>query len=440
MSEQTASKDAVPYDAIVIGAGICGIIFLKYAQEKGLNCLVLEKQSDVGGLWNQLPTWQDIQNRKNDFAINDVPLNGVRQPAVHEHIRTWVDKYQLSPFIRLQTKVNSVSWHEDHWLVDTDENVFKTRYVIAASGVQNKAWIPEINRQNSAITELHSSAIHKPEELAQKRVTVVGGGASGWDLLDMALEQGAEKIRWVYRNTRWFSPSTRSKQDNPMNDLRVMSRAQVLKKDTRGVSAFIRKILKKKYSYFELEAIEPKEEFDLDKHQVIPGRPLMIKNQKQISRYQTEIKELEGNRVILKNGQEFETDVILWATGYRMNLEYLGLPEYSNIKTLKELYPRLGSLVRSMDYPNLFFVGMSLLESSSSTPFFAAVEAKSIVAHIQGKCEIPNKNIPTHVVHWDLFPFFASFDKANYPRFWWRFKYFFLPWWYAAFPKKQLKI
>ncbi|MDZ7846338.1 MAG: hypothetical protein U5L96_06030 [Owenweeksia sp.] len=81
MNEKSTSQEAKPYDAIVIDAGICGMIFLKYAREKKLNCLVLDKQSDVGGLWNQLPSWQDIQNRKIDFAINDVPLNGVRQPG-----------------------------------------------------------------------------------------------------------------------------------------------------------------------------------------------------------------------------------------------------------------------------------------------------------------------------------------------------------------------
>jgi NADPH-dependent 2,4-dienoyl-CoA reductase/sulfur reductase-like enzyme len=42
--------DAAPYDAIVIGAGLCGIIFLAYARDRGLNCVTLEKQGGVGGL------------------------------------------------------------------------------------------------------------------------------------------------------------------------------------------------------------------------------------------------------------------------------------------------------------------------------------------------------------------------------------------------------
>lgn len=102
--------------------------------------------------------------------------------------------------------------------------------------------------------------------------------------------------------------------------------------------------------------------------------------------------------------------------------------------------PRLGSLVRSVDYPNLFFIGMSLIDSTSSTPFFAAVEAKSIVAHVRGDCDIPKRIIPYHIAHWDLFRYFASFDRANYPRLWWRIKYFLLALWYAVLPNKSVRI
>lgn len=123
-----------------------------------------------------------------------------------------------------------------------------------------------------------------------------------------------------------------------------------------------------------------------------------------------------------------------------MGSGYLGLPEYSRIDTLDDLRPRLGSLIRAIDYPHLFFIGMSLIDSTSSTPFFAAIEAKSIVAHILGRCEIPKKNIPHHIAHWDLFRYFASFDHANYPKFWWKIKYFLLVWWYGAFRNKHVEI
>ena len=187
-------------------------------------------------------------------------------------------------------------------------------------------------------------------------------------------------------------------------------------------------------------ALQPDEPFDIQKHQLIPGRALSCRNLDSISRHRGEIREISGREIALKNGERFETDRLLWGTGYRMNLEYLGLPEYSDVRTPKQLRPRLGSLVRSLDYPNLFFMGMILNDSTSATPFFAAIEARSLVAHISGECEIPKQNVRHLVAYWDLFRHYASFDHANYPRYWWRIKYLLLALWYAVLPWRDVRI
>jgi glycerol-3-phosphate dehydrogenase len=41
MTVQNTRIDERPYDAIVIGGGLCGVIFLKYARECGLRCVAL---------------------------------------------------------------------------------------------------------------------------------------------------------------------------------------------------------------------------------------------------------------------------------------------------------------------------------------------------------------------------------------------------------------
>lgn len=440
MSKDVTSADREFYDAIIIGAGMSGTIFLKFAREQGLRCIVLEKQNDVGGLWNWIPKWQDIQNRMEDFAIDDIPIDGDTQPAVQAYVRKWIRKFDLAPFITLGCEVSSVSWSDDRWTVRTNKGEYSSRYLIAASGVQNDPWIPDVARKDSGVTEIHSSALKRPEDLSGKRVTVVGGGASAFDMLEMAVKNGASDIHWVYRNTRWFFPSSKSKQENPLSNLRRLSTMQTMGKSTEKISGMAQNLLEEKYRYFHIESIQPTYDIDLKKHQLFPGRPLMIKNLDAISRHQSEVGEVRGNDVVLANGDRFETDTILWGTGYRMNLAYLGLPEFRDVKTVEQLYPRLGSLVRSIDYPNLFFVGMWIIESNTSTPFAVAVEARSIVAHIRGKCDIPMTNIPYNINHWDLFRFFASFDHATYPRYWWRIKYAARALWYAAFPNKLVKI
>ncbi|MCP3712928.1 FAD-dependent oxidoreductase [Paraburkholderia sp. CNPSo 3274] len=52
------------FDLVIVGGGIGGVICLKYAKDAGLKTLVLERRERIGGLWRDLPSWQDIQFRK----------------------------------------------------------------------------------------------------------------------------------------------------------------------------------------------------------------------------------------------------------------------------------------------------------------------------------------------------------------------------------------
>ncbi len=244
MNDRKTTTNPQQYDAIVIGAGICGIIFLKYAREQGLHCQVLEKQDAVEGLWNRLPAWQDIQNRKEDFAIDDLALHGVKQPDVVEYIRKWVQEYKREPFIKLQHEVKYVSCEDETWQVQTNRGTFTTNYLISATGVQNGPWTPDIKRSHVEVNEMHSSNLRRPENLAGQKVTVVGGGASAWDLLDLAIKNCTKEIHWVYRNVRWFWPTTRTKQTFWPN-LRELSIIQTVTSSAASVNNFNRWLLKK---------------------------------------------------------------------------------------------------------------------------------------------------------------------------------------------------
>jgi cation diffusion facilitator CzcD-associated flavoprotein CzcO len=438
-NDRQNAQGSEPYDVIVVGAGLCGVVFLKHARQAGLRSVALDKQEDVGGLWHRLPAWQDIQNRRQDFAIDGVPLDGVRQPDVVEHVHRWVREHGLREHIRLRSTVTSVSWSGDRWSVEADDERYETRYLVIASGTQNEPIVPKIERAAPEVVEMHSSELRRPEQLRDRRVTVVGGGASAWDLLDLAVEHGASDIHWVYRNPRWFLPTTRAKHAVWPN-LRQMALIQSITRSPEVVSAFLQGLLRREYRRFGLRALEPARPFEIQQQMLIPGRATMVRDLDGITRHRSEVRRVEGCDLQLADGTRHETDVLLWGTGYRMDLAYLGLPEYSGIRRHRELTPRLGSLVRSRDHPNLFFVGMSLSDTTSSTPFFAAIEAKSIVAHILGTCEVPTEPVPHQATHWHVFRHFASFDRANYRPGWWQLKYFLLAWWYALLPRRRVRV
>jgi len=348
-------------------------------------------------------------------------------------------EYQLEPDIRLGCEVFSVERAGDRWHLETSDGRFQARYLVAASGIQNQPFVPDVDRFSSSLVEYHSSSLPASENLSGRRVTVVGGGASSWDLLDRAIESGASRVDWVYRETRWFLPTTKSK-DAARPNLRELATMQVMNRSPEAVTERLRSFLSAKYRFFGLDDIEPEEPFDLRRHQLAPGRSAMIRNFGTIRRHKSEVRSIRGREVELASGERLETDVLLWGTGYRMNLSYLSLPELAGIRKVSELCPKLGSLVRSLDYPNLFFLGMSLIESTSATPFLAAIEARSIAAHVAGRCEIPLRPVHSHIAYWDLVRFFAAFDRSSYPPLFWRLGYTLMPWWNQTFQDRTVRI
>ncbi|MGD8690034.1 MAG: NAD(P)/FAD-dependent oxidoreductase [Gammaproteobacteria bacterium] len=436
---ETEPNDPEPYDAIVVGAGLCGIIFMAYARKRGLRCVALEKQGDVGGLWKRLPAWQDIQNKRQDIALNGVPLDGVDQPAMHRYARQWVHRFGLEPHIRLNCEVTAAAWTDGGWTVRTKAGeVLRSQFLIVASGVQNEPWLPDVERSESRIQETHSFELQQPETLAGQRVAVVGGGTSSQDLLELAIEHGAKEVHWIYRRqVKWFLP-TRSAKQRAWPNLRELGLGQSLH-GTSFATTLMRQFLKFRYRYFGITHLAPVEPFDFDKHQLVPGRASLLQNLDAVSVHRSDIQSMRGQELVLGNGERFEADRVLWGTGYRMNLRYLDLPEYRQVQGLADLFPKLGSLVRALDYPNLFFVGMTLINSTSSTPFLAAVEAKTIVSHMRGECEIPEQTLENHLTYWDLIRYFASFDRANYSRGW-KLKYAWLALWYATLQNRSIRV
>jgi cation diffusion facilitator CzcD-associated flavoprotein CzcO len=367
-----------------------------------------------------------------------VPLEGVYQPAVQRYAEEWVRRHGLGPYIRLGCEVDKVSRAGGEWTVRTKQGKhFRANYLIVASGVQNEPWVPDVERSESLIQETHSADLRRPEDLAGQTVTVVGGGASSQDLVNLAIDNGAKDIHWVYRTVKWFQPTRRKKQRTWPN-LRELGLGQSIH-GTRAASALMRWVLRRRYGHFGISELAPDEPFDFEKHQLIPGRAALLRNLAAVSRHRAEIRSVHGREITLTNGERFESDRLLWATGYRMNLRYLGLPEYSHVRRLRELFPKLGSLVRALDYPNLFFVGVTLINSTSSTPFLAAVEAKTIISHMMGDCEIPEKTLPHHVAYWDLVRYFATFDRANYRR-WWKVKYLWLALRYEVLQNRSIRV
>jgi pyridine nucleotide-disulfide oxidoreductase len=401
-----------PLDLIIVGGGIGGVISLYYAKRAGLKVLLLEKESAVGGLWRKVPVWQDIQISPLDWTLGDLPIAGAKQASIASNIQAWVDKFELASSILFNTPVTSAKEGGDGWIVKTPGETYFSKFFICATGGHNRAYLPRIEREDSSVREYHSSALKDPGELTGKDVLVVGGGASAYDLLELCVEHDARRIVWAYRALKWMVPTRKPK--HIAGSVRDLAKMQVQGLSVAQVSAGINTDLRGRYEKFGLNAILPAKDFDLSRDQLIPGRRAMIESFKRIERHRAEVARIAGHTAILSTGERVEVDLILWGTGYELDLGYFDSPQLAAISRVDELAQRCGGVFRSLDARNLFFLAV-FLEGTGSAPWAYAHAARTIMSHIGGKAQLDEIPVREKINHFDIVKFLAARDPQNYP-------------------------
>lgn len=404
-------------DVAIVGAGISGLVHLSSARRAGLDALVLEARSGIGGLWRDLPAWQDIQIATHDWALGDLPLGGPTQPDVLANIVAWADRSSLWDGVRLNSPVRVARHAGECWLLDTPQGTLRARHLIASTGAHNSPVVPEVRREHSAVREFHSSELRDATELAGRVVVVVGGGASAFDLLDQCFEHGAARVVWVHRRVRWFVPTNKPK--TIAGSVRPFAKMQAGGVPPDRQSALIGSDLLARYRKFGIQAIQPDHPFDVLRDQLFPGRARMLANFGAIEIHRGEIESIVRDEVRLTDGTVARADVVLWGTGYRTDLGYFEDERIASIRSAGALASRCACVFRSMDAPNLYFPAVGL-DGTGAAPWHNAMIAQSIMSHIRGTAQLDMEPLPHRLNHFDVIRHLADRDAGTYaePRGW----------------------
>jgi hypothetical protein len=419
-STRTPGRTGKRFDLAIVGGGVAGVVALAYARRAGLEAVVLERQDRVGGLWRDLPAWQDIQIAAADWALGDLPLQGARQPHILANIEAWVDRFDLADDIRLNTPVQLAREDEAGWALSTPAGMVHARHLVAATGGHNTPFIPAIARTASAVQEYHSSALRDPGLLTGRDVLVVGAGASALDLLDLCFQHAARRVIWAYRTTRWFVPTRKPK--HIAGSVRGFARLQAGGMTSDQLSATIGADLRSRYQKFGLADIEPLHDFDVLHDQLIPGRVGMLENYAAIERHRASVDAIAGGTVTLSDGHSVRADVVLWGSGYGVDLSYFEAPEIRSVRTLEALSARCGCIFRSLDAANLYFPGV-VLDGIGTATWSYALMCRSIMSHIRGTARLDNDVLVHRLNHLDIVKFLAQRDPASFPPDSWRAHY-----------------
>ena len=253
--------------------------------------------------------------------------------------------------------------------------------------------------------------MHDPRELAGRDVLVVGGGASAFDLLDQCLLQQARRIVWVYRGLRWFTPTSKPKV--VAGSVRPFAKMQASGMTAAQQSAAIGADMAGRYAKFGLQAILPAHPIDVLHDQLIPGRARMLAEFKRLERHPGSVAAIDGRRVSLSDGTRLDVDVLLWGTGYAIDLSYFEQPDLAAIRSVNQLSQRCGCIFRSLDAPDLYFPGVGL-DGIGAAPWANLLMARTIMSHIRGSARLDMAPLGHKVNHFDIARHLAERDPGSY--------------------------
>jgi 4-hydroxyacetophenone monooxygenase len=205
--------------AIVIGAGVSGMLAAIRLAEAGIEHVVLEKNADVGGTWleNAYPgAGVDTPSHlySYSFAPRDWTTHFGKRDEVWEYLRAVADRHDLRERIRFGTEVVAASWADGRWTVRTAAGEELTAdVVITATGQLNRPKIPPI----PGLDRFRGPLFHTAEwpadlDLTGKRVVVIGTGASAMQVVPAVAGQVAHLTvfqrspQWIAPNEVYFSP------------------------------------------------------------------------------------------------------------------------------------------------------------------------------------------------------------------------------------------
>jgi cation diffusion facilitator CzcD-associated flavoprotein CzcO len=203
---------------LILGAGMSGILSAIKLQEAGLdNFAIYEKADRLGGTW-----------RENEYAglSCDVPSHlycysfapnpdwshrfssGSEIQAYFEDVAR---RYEVDKLIRYGKEITRCEFENGRWRVEmADGSTDVGDFVIAATGVLHHPAYPDIEGLDSfAGPTFHSARWNHGVPLAGKRVGIIGTGSTAIQIVSAVIDDVAE-LSLFQRTAQWVVP-----QENP---------------------------------------------------------------------------------------------------------------------------------------------------------------------------------------------------------------------------------
>jgi cation diffusion facilitator CzcD-associated flavoprotein CzcO len=358
------------YYALIIGSGFSGLGMAIKLRELGTdNFIIIERHGHIGGTWyaNTYPGCTcDVPSNLYSFSFEPNPnwshFFG-RQPEIGRYLEHCTDKYDIRRHVKFNTTVTELRWIDDKqvWEITTQsnnqENKIYARFVMAGYGpLSNASYpsdIPGIDKFEGKMC--HTAEWDKTMELKNKRVALVGTGASAVQTAPEVQKAGVTQLLVFQRTPGWIIPRFDRVVTNWEKQL--FTRFPIFQKMLRGLMYWIREATALSFSYrlpirhayqqvvkhHLASQVKDKElrkkltpTYDLGcKRVLVTNDWYPALQQPNVKLVTNRIKEVTSNSIVTHDGDEYPVDIIIWSTGYQV--QTFSLPVYGvNGRSLAE--------------------------------------------------------------------------------------------------------
>jgi len=374
----------------IIGAGPCGLSLARAFRQAGIRYEQFERHSDVGGIWDTqnpgTPMYHSAHfvssKTQSGFLGFPMPDDYPDYPSNRQilaYLRSFARTFGLYEGVRFGVSVRDVQPDGREWRVTFSDGQERTYAgVICATGTN---WDPQVPTYPGTFTgeARHSVTYSHPDEFRGKRVLIVGAGNSGCDIACDAARNASAAFVSVRRGYH-FIPKRVFGQPS---DAFAAKGPHLPRTVERTVMQGLLKLVVGDLTRYGL----PKPDHRLFESHPIVNDQLIHHLSHGDARIKPDIARFEGDEVVFKDGSRETIDLILYATGYTMNIPY-ARPYFEWRSERPDLY----LTVFNRQHRNLF--GLGYLETDAALYGMADWMSHMLTRYLQDQAQHPGETRP----------------------------------------------
>jgi 4-hydroxyacetophenone monooxygenase len=216
------------YRAVIVGAGASGMAMAVELDKAGIEYTIIEKADAVGGTWwhNRYPgCGVDTPSHLYCFSFfddYDWPAYFSMRDTLHDYFETVATELGIRSHVRLRTEVLAArydeaaqAWDVEVRTADGAVETLRADALVSAVGAFGRPVVPNLPGLDSfAGPVAHTARWQEGLDLASKRVAVIGNGASAMQLVP-AIVEDAEHVFVFTRSAQWAAPFEKFQRQVP---------------------------------------------------------------------------------------------------------------------------------------------------------------------------------------------------------------------------------